>query len=214
METLLLVENELKLVKLMKPFLEKEGYFVIHTSKGSEVIPMLHSNRVDKVILDVMLDDLDGWRVLRDIKSQFSIPVIMLSARSEESDRLFGFELGCDDYMTKPFSMKELIFRLEKLSISTKKQSLFSFDKMSYQVIVNDQKISITKTEHDLIGYFLEHEHEVISRERLLEHVWGFMYEGETRVVDTTITRLRKKLSPLVCIHTVFGVGYKWEIEK
>jgi len=212
METILLVENEMKLVTLMKPFLEKKGYFVLTTPKGSEVIPILQNQHVDKVILDIMLDDLDGWRVLRDIKAIYPMPVIVLSARSEESDRLFGLELGANDYMTKPFTMKALIERLDKLSIKNTLSKPFVFNKFSYEIHVLDKKISITKTEHDVLSFLIDHQDKPVSREELLNLVWGFEFEGETRVVDTTILRLRKKLYPLEYIHTVFGIGYKWEI--
>lgn len=212
MENILLVENEIKLVTLMKPYLEKKGYFVLTTPKGSEVLPILRSQKIDKIILDIMLDDLDGWRVLRDIKATFRIPVIILSARSEESDRLFGLELGADDYMTKPFTMKALIEKLESVTIKNTTSTPFIFNKFSYEIEVFDKKIPITKTEHDVLSVLIDHHDKPVSREELLNIVWGFEFEGETRVVDTTILRLRKKLYPLECIHTVFGVGYKWEI--
>jgi two-component system response regulator ResD len=213
MKTLLIVENEEKLVTLMTPYFIEEGFHVVHTPKGSEALLILAQTHIDVIILDVMLDDLDGWRVLKDIKNLYDIPVIMLTARSDEADTLFGYELGANDYMTKPFSIKELIIRVKKLNDYTKKTDVsFQFKKDLYEVIVLNTIISLSKTEHDLLAFFMEHQNEVISRETLLNHVWGYVYMGDSRVVDTTVKRLRKKLYPFEYIQTIFGVGYKMVI--
>lgn len=214
MKTLLIVENEEKLVTLMIPYFIEEGFHVLHTPKGSEALFMLSQQQVDAVILDVMLDDLDGWRVLKDIKSLYDIPVMMLTARSDEADTLFGYDLGANDYMTKPFSIKELVIRVNKMKDNkthTPNVS-FQFRKDYYEVIIMNKVISLSKTEHDLLSYFMDHQHEVISRDTLLNQVWGYVYMGDSRVVDTTVKRLRKKIYPCEYIQTIFGVGYKMVI--
>jgi two-component system, OmpR family, response regulator ResD len=213
MKTLLIVENEEKLVTLMIPYFEESGYHVLHTPKGSEALLILEKRTVDVVILDVMLDDLDGWRVLKDIKSLYNIPVMMLTARSDEADTLFGYDLGADDYMTKPFSVRELVIRVNKMKARAHASNeAFQFKKGFYEVVVKQQTITLTKTEHDLLAYFMEHLNEAISRDTLLNQVWGYIYIGDSRVVDTTVKRLRKKLHPYEFIQTVFGVGYKMVI--
>jgi DNA-binding response OmpR family regulator len=214
MKTLLIVENEEKLVTLMIPYFKEEGYHVFHTPKGSEALFMLSKKPVDAVILDVMLDDLDGWRVLKDIKSLYDIPVMMLTARSDEADTLFGYDLGANDYMTKPFSIKELVIRVNKMKENKQNTShvSFQFRKDFYEVIIMNQVIRLSKTEHDLLSYFMDHQNEVISRDTLLNQVWGYVYIGDSRVVDTTVKRLRKKIYPFEYIQTIFGVGYKMVI--
>jgi two-component system, OmpR family, response regulator ResD len=214
MKTLLIVENEEKLVTLMIPYFKEEGYHVFHTPKGSEALFMLSQKHVDAVILDVMLDDLDGWRVLKDIKSLYDIPVMMLTARSDEADTLFGYDLGANDYMTKPFSIKELVIRVNKMKDNKKNTShiSFQFRKDFYEVIIMNAVIRLSKTEHDLLSYFMDHQNEVISRDTLLNQVWGYVYMGDSRVVDTTVKRLRKKIYPFEYIQTIFGVGYKMVI--
>lgn len=213
MKTLLIVENEEKLVTLMIPYFEESDYTVLQTPKGSEALLILEKRDVDVVILDVMLDDLDGWRVLKDIKSLYNIPVMMLTARSDEADTLFGYDLGADDYMTKPFSVRELVIRVNKMKARAHASiEAFQFKKGFYEVVVKQQTITLTKTEHDLLAYFMEHLNEAISRDTLLNQVWGYIYIGDSRVVDTTVKRLRKKLHPCEFIQTVFGVGYKMVI--
>lgn len=213
MKTLLIVENEEKLVTLMIPYFEESGFYVLHTPKGSEALLILEKRTVDVVVLDVMLDDLDGWRVLKDIKSLYNIPVMMLTARSDEADTLFGYDLGADDYMTKPFSVRELVIRVNKMKARAHASNeAFQFKKGFYEVVVKQQTITLTKTEHDLLAYFMEHLNEAISRDTLLNQVWGYIYIGDSRVVDTTVKRLRKKLHPYEFIQTVFGVGYKMVI--
>lgn len=210
---LLIVENDRSLQILLNDYFTSEKYDVIFLSKGSEVKDVLNKKTIDAIILDVMLDDMDGWSVLRTIKKEFHIPVIMLTARSEEEDKIFGLELGADDYMTKPFSLKELQLRLDKVmtNVSSLSQKLILLNH-TYEVQINNQKIKLTKHEFEVLRYLYDHEKEVMSRERLLEVCWGYLYEGDTRTVDTTIKRIRHKLTMIACIHTVFGVGYYFEV--
>ena len=214
MKHILIVENEMKLVKLMIPFLKDEGFLVLITSKGSDVLPLLQTHKIDCILLDVMLDDLDGWRVLRDIRSQYTIPVIMLTARSDASDIQFGLELGANDYVTKPFQMKDLVIKLKQTFEHKTLKKSFEFFKGNYEMFVHQKKISLTKIEHDLLAFLLENQSQVVTRETLLIHVWGFLYQGDTRAIDTAVKRLRQKLKPLDIIKTVFGVGYKIEVLK
>ncbi|MGA0351769.1 MAG: response regulator transcription factor [Acholeplasmataceae bacterium] len=214
MKKVLIVENELNLVHMMTQYLENAGYFVMSTPKGSEAEALVNAQTFDVVILDIMLDDLDGWRVCRHIKTTTTAKVIMLTARHDEEDKLFGFDLGAEDYMTKPFSLKELVVRVGKVMSMVNHQEKFQFLKASLEVIVEGNKIQLTKTESDVLDFLIRQKGAAVSRESLLNAVWGYIYEGDTRTVDTTIKRLRKKLLPLTCIHTVFGVGYKFEVES
>ncbi len=213
MKHILLVENEMSLVHMIQQYLEEAGYFVVTTPKGSEAERLIEEKKFDLVILDIMLDDLDGWRVCRTIKQKTQSKVLMLTARHDEEDKLLGFELGADEYMTKPFSLKELVIRVGKvISMHVNQHVPFKFDKDAFNIYIYGKKIQLTKTESDVLTYLIDHEGTAVSRERLLNAVWGYIYEGDTRTVDTLIKRLRKKLSPLNAIHTVFGVGYKFEV--
>lgn len=214
-QKLLVVENDINLQTILKDYFTSYAYDVFLVSKGSEVMAMIETNGIDGVILDVMLDDLDGWSVLRKIKQTVSLPVIMLTARSEASDKIFGLELGADDYLTKPFSLKELHLRIEHmLSVRHSNHTAFQLITNTYEVNVDGKKTKLTKQEFEVLKYLYEHPKEVISRERLLEMCWGYLFDGDTRTVDTTIKRIRHKLSHVSCIHTVFGVGYYFEVQR
>ena len=211
---ILIVENESNLVLMMTQYLEDAGYFVMSTPKGTEAESLIIKHEFDVVILDIMLDDLDGWRVCRHIKSTTTAKVLILTARHDEEDKLFGFDLGADDYMTKPFSLKELVIRVGKVLSMTHIQSQpIELLSASLEVMVKGMKVALTKTERDVLKYLIDHQGVAVSREVLLNAIWGYIYEGDSRTVDTTIKRLRKKLSPVTCIHTVFGLVYKFEVE-
>ena len=213
MKKILIVENEKKLIELMIPYLEKEGFDVDFTAKGSEAINKIKNSDFDVVILDVMLDDLDGWVVCKSIKEYSSSKIMILSARQDEEDKVFGYSLGADDYMTKPFSLKEMVLRVNKvMKMNHKSKSPLALIEKNYEVIVLNKKIKTTKLEFELLNYFSKNPGIVLTREDLLRNVWGYLYEGDTRTVDTTIKRLRKKLKPINCIHTIFGIGYKFEV--
>lgn len=212
---LLIIENDVSLQTLLFDYFSTINFDVFLVSKGSEVSDILSHQDIDVILLDIMLDDMDGWSILRMIKKNFSIPVIMLSARSEDEDKIFGLELGASDYVTKPFSMIELKLRIENvLNHNAFKKSDFQLIHHAYEVQINNQTIKLTKHEFEVLKYLSEHEKEVISRERLLEACWGYLYQGDTRTVDTTIKRIRQKLSMVSCIHTVFGVGYYFEVQQ
>jgi two-component system response regulator ResD len=215
MKKILIVENEKKLIDLMIPYLKKEGFDIDFTAKGSEAINKIKKSDFDVVILDVMLDDLDGWVVCKSIKEHSSSKIMILSARQDEEDKVFGYSLGADDYMTKPFSLKEMVLRVNKvMNMNHKSKSAVKLIEKNYEVIVLNEKIKTTKLEFDLLNYFNKNAGIVLTREDLLRNVWGYLYEGDTRTVDTTIKRLRKKLKPINCIHTIFGIGYKFEVNE
>ncbi len=168
-----------------------------------------------------MLDDMDGWSVLRTIRTTSSIPVLMLTARSQETDKLFGFELGADDYMTKPFSLKELLARSKALLrrvVSNQTSEVItlgrlSIDSVAHQATLDSAPFELTPKEFDLLLYLISHQTEAVSREQLLQSVWGYDYFGDLRTVDTHIRRLRQKLKPYDPIETVFGIGYRFKAD-
>jgi len=215
MKKILIVENEKKLIELMIPYLKKEGFDIDFTPKGTEAINKIKKSDFDVVILDVMLDDLDGWVVCKSIKEHSSSKIMILSARQDEEDKVFGYSLGADDYMTKPFSLKEMVLRVNKvMNMNHKSKSAVTLIEKNYEVIVLNEKIKTTKLEFELLNYFIKNAGIVLTRDDLLRNVWGYLYEGDTRTVDTTIKRLRKKLKPINCIHTIFGIGYKFEVNE
>lgn len=220
--TVLIVENEDSLVDLMKTYFIKSG-FIVHTAAGGQDALTLFSGiTFDLVILDIMLDDMDGWTILREIRGQSDVPVLMLTARSQESDKLFGFELGADDYMTKPFSLKELLARAKALlkRAGTKQPDhgyvlgALAIDTKAHLVTLHQQVLDLTPKEYDLLLFMIDHQNEAVSREQLLQSVWGYDYFGDLRTVDTHIKRLRQKLSPADPIETVFGIGYRFKADR
>lgn len=214
---ILVVEDEKKLAGVIKLYLEKEGYEVINAYDGKSGEEALQNEKFDLIILDVMIPEIDGWSLLRKIRSKGDTPVIMTTARGEEEDRIFGLELGAVDYMVKPLSMKELILRVglrikhcsnmdneniivENMTISESKRI----------VTENEIEISLTPKEFDLLLFFCKNPEQVFKREQLLDKVWSYDFMGDTRTVDTHIKNLREKIH--YCedhLKTVWGVGYK-----
>lgn len=214
MATILLVEDDKKLHQLMKHALISAGFEVLSAHDGSHALTLIKEASFDVAILDVMLPDVDGWRLLKTIKES-EIPVIMATARSVEDDKLFGFELGADDYLTKPFSLKELIARVHVLLKRRPIQHSYeplTLDLKARTCKVNDEDIALSVIEFDLLSVFFENPHQALSRNQLLNLVWGYDYFGDARTVDTHIKRLRQKLKPLAVIHTVRGIGYRFEV--
>ena len=212
---LLIVENDISLQTLLVDYFSSRHYEVFSCSKGSEVKDKINQSQIDIILLDVMLDDMDGWSVLRLIKKEHKIPVLMLTARSQEDDKIFGLELGADDYITKPFSFKELELRVRNVYTKKSDESHDNIKLLehAYEVQVNDTNIKLTKNEFTVFQYLYLHPKEIMTRERLLEVCWGYLYDGDTRTVDTTIKRIRHKLKMVSVIHTVFGVGYYYEVK-
>ncbi len=216
----LVAEDEERLRKIVRTYLQRDGYEVLEARNGQEAIDLLDENAVDLVILDVMMPEVDGWSVLRQLRSESDLPVIMLTARGDEEDKLFGFELGAEDYMTKPFSPRELMARVRVVMKRREKRAAESFVKMgeivlspqSHQVQVDGSEIVLSPKEYELLFYFVNNAHRVLTREMILDRVWGYDYFGDDRTVDTHIKRLRKKLGVAgKQIVTVRGAGYRFE---
>lgn len=219
MPNLLITDDDLHLRKLVRTYAELEGYRCEEAATGREAITKLSSGAFDIVVLDVMMPGMDGFETLAKIRESGQIPVIMLTARDEEYDKLLGFHLGVDDYVPKPFSPKELMARIGAVlrRSGTKRTSRLSFGELvispdSRTVLLRGQKLSLPPKEFDLLLKLAQNEHIVLSREQLLETVWGYNYYGDVRTVDTHVKSLREHLGDYRrLIQTVWGVGYKLE---
>ncbi|CCC57957.1 response regulator transcription factor [Caloramator australicus] len=220
MSSILLVEDEERLRKVLKLYLEKEGFKVEEAGDGEEALEKFAENVYDILILDVMLPKRDGWSILRQIRKTSDVPVIMLTARGEEDDKIFGFELGVDDYVVKPASPREIVARVKAIlkRINRKSSEIlqdFIVDKAAREVYVMGEKVELTPKEFDLLLYLYERPNVALSREQILNAVWGYDYFGDLRTVDTHIKNLREKLGEYrEYIETVRGFGYKFEVKK
>lgn len=221
MKKVLIVDDEWKIRKLIKDYLIKEEFLVDEAGDGEEGLDKFYSNNYDIIILDVMMPRIDGWSMCRKIREESNIPIIMLTARSEESDELFGFELEADEYITKPFNPKLLVARVKALlrrdgKIGEKNIIVIgeiAIDNTKREVRIGNEVLELTPKEYDLLHYFVENKNIALSREKILNTVWGWDYFGDPRTVDTHIKRLRKKLGGDY-IQTVRGFGYKFEREE
>jgi DNA-binding response OmpR family regulator len=218
---LLIVDDETKIQLVLKEYASFEGYEADLASNGLDAIKMAKENDYDLIIMDVMMPGLDGFSAVKEIKKYKDIPVLMLSARSEEYDKLHGFEIGVDDYVTKPFSPKEVMLRINAITRRNKKKSEIrkfnglEVDMPGRNVFVDGKKIDLTPKECDLLFYLIINEGIVLTREQLLSNVWGYDYFGDDRTVDTHIKMLRNNLGPYRdYIVTSRGSGYKFEQEK
>lgn len=218
----MLVEDEDKLRKLISTYLNKESTNVFEARDGEEALRLFNENQINIVILDIMLPKYDGWTVCKRIREVSSIPILMLTARNEESDKLFGFELGADDYMIKPFSLKELVARVKALLKRSRQQVSHEvielgelvIDKKSRKVCVNNSTLALSPKEYDLLLFFTHNKNQALSRELILDGVWGYDYYGDLRTVDTHVKRLRQKLQAVGdAIVTVRGFGYRFEVQ-
>lgn len=218
---ILIAEDEDRLRQLIGKYFTQEGYKVFEAANGMDALNIFNEESIDLVILDVMMPLLDGYGVCRTIRKKSNVPVIMLTARGEEDDKLMGFDLGVDDYMTKPFSTRELVARVKALlkrSGKTETDELVSYgdliiQPLSRQVRIEGQEISLSPKEYDLLVYFSDNKNRALSREQILNRVWGYDYFGDDRTVDTIVKRLRKKLGKEgERIHTVRSVGYRFEV--
>ncbi|MGY0394749.1 MULTISPECIES: response regulator transcription factor [unclassified Fusobacterium] len=218
MKKILVIDDEWKIRKLIKDYLVREGYIVDEAGDGEEGIEKFFSNVYDIVILDIMMPKIDGWSVCRKIREESQIPIIMLTARADEGDQLFGFELETDEYMTKPFNPKLLVAKVKALLRRDGKivdNAPMSFrdlmiDGVKREVRLKDEILELTPKEYDLLYFFIENKGIALSREKILNSVWGWDYFGDSRTVDTHIKRLRKKIGDDY-IQTVRGFGYKFE---
>ena len=227
-KTILVVEDDQNISELLRLYLEKEGYTVNIADDGGKGVELYRRLKPDLVLLDLMLPVLDGWGVLRAIRQDGKTPVIMLTAKGETIDKVAGLKQGADDYITKPFEMKEVLARIEAvLRRSTgaaveKKERKLTFDNLiidmdAFVLTVKGQKIYTPPKEMELLYYLASSPNRVYTRNQLLDEVWGFDYFGDSRTVDVHIKRLREKLegaSDQWCLKTVWGVGYKFEVNQ
>lgn len=221
MKKILVVDDEWKIRKLIKDYLVREGYSVDEAGDGEEGLDLFFQTTYDIVILDIMMPKIDGWSVCRKIREESQVPIIMLTARADESDQLFGFELETDEYMIKPFNPKLLVAKVKALlrrdgKIVDKTYLEFGdliIDTSKREVKLGDVILELTPKEYDLLYFFIENKGLALSREKILNSVWGWDYLGDSRTVDTHIKRLRKKIGDNF-IQTVRGFGYKFEGDK
>ncbi|MDR1832445.1 MAG: response regulator transcription factor [Fusobacteriaceae bacterium] len=218
MKKILVVDDEWKIRKLIKDYLTREEYSVDEAEDGEKGLELFYQKKYDLVILDIMLPKVDGWSVCRKIRDESTIPVIMLSARTDESDQLFGFELKADDYIVKPFNPKLLVAKVKALlrrdgkvdndiNVDVGDIKLCSSKR---EVRLKDKVLELTPKEYDLLYFFIENDGIALSREKILNSVWGWEYYGDLRTVDTHIKRLRRKIGDEY-VQTVRGFGYKFE---
>ena len=219
---ILVVDDEERMRKLVKDFLSIKGYKVIEAADGEEAIEIFMSDKdIKLVLLDVMMPKLDGFDTLKGIREYSEVPVIMLTARAEERDELMGFKLGVDEYITKPFSPKILVARVEAIlrrSIGTEEKKLSAggilIDKSAHTVSIYDKDIELSYKEFELLTYFLENKGIALSREKILNNVWNYDYFGDARTIDTHVKKLRAKMGEKgELIKTIWGMGYKFEVE-
>lgn len=220
---ILVVDDESRMRKLIKDFLEREGYQILEAADGLEALDIFYEQKeIALVILDVMMPKLDGWGVCQEIRRISQVPIMMLTARSEERDELKGFELGVDEYVTKPFSPKILVARVSailKRSKNVTVQELTSIggievDKVAHIVRVDGTEVDLSVKEFELLEYFLENQKIALTREKILNNVWNYDYFGDARTIDTHVKKLRSKLGDKGnYIKTIWGMGYKFEVE-
>ena len=219
----LVVDDESRMRKLVKDFLTREGYAVLEAGDGMEAMDIFYEDKeIALVILDVMMPKMDGWQVCREIRETSKVPIIMLTARSEERDELQGFELGVDEYISKPFSPKILVARVNailKRGRAADSEDLIDaggivIDKAAHLVKIDDVPIDLSVKEFELLTYFVENQKMALSREKILNNVWDYDYFGDVRTIDTHVKKLRSKLGEKGnYIKTIWGMGYKFEVE-
>ena len=225
----LVVEDDGNIAELLRLYLERDGFEVQHAADGGEGVVMFRAFNPDIVLLDIMLPVMDGWGVLREIRKDSRTPVIMLTAKSETPDKVSGLEMGADDYVTKPFEVKELLARIhavlrraEDCGESGGSVRRLSFDKLiidldAYELIVDGKRVDTPPKEMELLFHLASAPNRVFTRNQLLDEVWGFDYFGDSRTVDVHVKRLREKLegvSDKWSLKTVWGVGYKFEVSE
>lgn len=223
-EKILVVDDEKNICDLLRMYLEKEGYAVVMAHNGLDAVKMFSTENPDLVLLDIMLPQLDGWQVCREIRKTSEKPIIMLTAKDEVFDKVLGLELGADDYVTKPFDTKEIVARIKAVlrrtsavkeaDIKEVKYDKLSVNLTNYELKVNDVVVDTPPKELELIYYLASNPDRVFTRDQLLDDVWGFDYYGDSRTVDVHIKRLRDKLKGVSDeweLRTIWSVGYKFE---
>lgn len=218
---ILVVDDETRMRKLVKDFLVKNNYEVVEAEDGEKAVDIFfNSNDISLIILDVMMPKMDGWQVCKEIRAYSKVPIIMLTAKSDEKDELMGFEYGVDEYISKPFSPKILVARVEAiLRRSNNLEEVIEaggivLDKTAHQVTVDGEPIELSFKEFELLNYFVTNKGVALSREKILNNVWNYDYFGDARTIDTHVKKLRSKLGEKGnYIKTIWGMGYKFEVE-
>ena len=220
---ILIVDDESRMRKLIKDFLTAKGYNILEAEDGEKALEIFEQNKekINLILLDVMMPKLDGWSVLRQIRQLSKVPIIMLTARGEEQDELFGFELGVDEYISKPFSPKILVARVEAILKRTKgnikevkNYGGIEIDKEGRTITVDGKALELSLREYELLVYLVENENIALSRDKILNNVWNYDYYGDSRTIDSHIKKIRHKLGKKgKYIKTMRGVGYKFEVK-
>jgi DNA-binding response OmpR family regulator len=223
--TILVVDDEPRMRKLVKDFLVRKEYEVLEAGDGEEALDLFYKNReIALIILDVMMPKMNGWEVVKEVRETSSkIPIIMLTAKGDETDELMGFELGVDEYIAKPFSPKILVARVEAILRRTNKLDEENavlelggivLDTTAHQVSIDGKQIDLSYKEFELLGYFMENAGIALSREKILDSVWNYDYFGDARTIDTHVKKLRNKMGEKGdYIKTIWGMGYKFEVQ-
>ena len=222
-KSILVVDDEARMRKLIKDFLVAKGYSILEAEDGEKALEVFEQNssKICLILLDVMMPKLDGWSVLRQIRQTSKVPIIMLTARGEEQDELFGFELGVDEYISKPFSPKILAARVEAILKRTGEETKevkdyggIEIDKEGRTVSVDGKQIELSLREYELLVYLVENENIALSRDKILNNVWNYDYYGDSRTIDSHIKKIRHKLGKKgKYVKTIRGVGYKFEVK-
>lgn len=219
---ILVVDDEQRMRKLVKDFLVKKGYEVLEAGDGEEAVEIFYDNKdIALIILDVMMPKMDGWETCREIRHFSQVPIIMLTAKGDEKDELLGFELGVDEYISKPFSPKILVARVEAILRRTNASGEermevggILIDQAAHEVMIDGKNIELSFKEFELLTYFVNNQGVALSRERILNNVWNYDYFGDARTIDTHVKKLRNKLGEKgAFIKTIWGMGYKFEAE-
>ena len=221
--TILIVDDEERMRKLIKDFLKSKDFITIEAEDGEKALEIFEENqeKINLIILDVMMPKLDGWSVLRQIRQKSKIPIIMLTARGEEQDELFGFELGVDEYISKPFSLKILVARVQAIFNRTgqavksvEEYGGIKIDWGGRTVEVDGKKIDLSLREYELLKYLMDNKNVALSRDKILNNVWNYDYYGDSRTIDSHIKKIRHKLGKKgKYIETMRGIGYKFEVK-
>lgn len=221
--TILIVDDESRMRKLIKDFLIQKGYQILEAGDGEEALKVFeeNTNKINLILLDVMMPKLDGWSVLRQIRQNSKVPIIMLTARGEEQDELFGFELGVDEYISKPFSPKILVARVEAILKRTNQNNKeikdyggIVIDSEGRTVTVDGKQIEMSLREYELLKYLVDNQNIALSRDKILNNVWNYDYYGDSRTIDSHIKKIRHKLGKKgKYIQTIRGIGYKFEVK-
>ncbi|MCR5217012.1 MAG: response regulator transcription factor [Lachnospiraceae bacterium] len=219
---ILVVDDESRMRKLLRDFLVKKDFEVLEACDGEQALEVFYENKeIALIILDVMMPKMDGWEVCKEIRKNSKVPIIMLTAKSGEQNELLGFELGVDEYISKPFSPKILTARVDAIlrrtnqvdASSIVKEGSIEIDKSAHTCTVNGENVDLSFKEFELLLYFIDNKGIALSREKILNNVWNYDYFGDARTIDTHVKKLRKKLGPAgEAIKTIWGMGYKFEI--